>query len=354
MTAMINSVLEIDGASYRIIRRRGSEFILFPLHQDALALESYPADELEKALKNGTAKYAPDPYEKLRLSTPSLKIMARAQSRFDSIKELISDPRLYDPLTRRAAFRDASGGDKKLLIKLRRNLLAYWKKGLTVTALIPESGRTAGCSTSGRKGQCPRSPEMNAHLEMICQKYLLTQNHLSLEKAYMRSLEEWEKKYPDTPAPSRTQLRYYFERHYRKPGKAIKPNPVIISSLDADNQKSSADQVPISRKPVMNADLKQSPAGSTESAEQTGSAPDAASDLAPNSATEDEIISFCLGIAAGFDYDLSNMKLLDMLNVIIREQKAADTSVIWSKAISKISRRFKEMLAASAAENDEA
>lgn len=29
MTAMINSVLEIDGASYRIISRRGSEFILF-------------------------------------------------------------------------------------------------------------------------------------------------------------------------------------------------------------------------------------------------------------------------------------------------------------------------------------
>lgn len=58
----------------------------------------------------------PDPYEKLRLSSPPPKIMARAQSRFDSIQELVSDPRLYDPLTRRAAFRDASGGDKKLLI----------------------------------------------------------------------------------------------------------------------------------------------------------------------------------------------------------------------------------------------
>ncbi|WP_406041026.1 hypothetical protein [Succinimonas sp.] len=354
MTVLINSVLEIDGASYRIIRRRGSEFILFPLHQDALTLKGYPADELDEALKNGTVKYAPDPYEKLRLSSPPPKIMARARSRFDSIKELISDPRLYDPLTRRAAFRDASGGDKKLLIKLRRNLSAYWKKGLTVTALIPESGRATGCQTSGRKGQCPRSPEMNAHLEMICRKYLLSQNHLSLEKAYMHSLEEWEKKYPDTPAPSRTQLRYYFERHYRKPGNTIKPNPVIISSLNADNQKRSAGQVPITRKPVMNADLKQSPAGSAESAGQSVSTPDAAPDLAPNLATEDEIISFCLGIAAGFDYDLSNMKLLDMLNVIIREQKAADTSAIWSKAISEISRRFKEMLAASAAENDEA
>ncbi len=53
MTVLINSVLEIDGACYRIIHRAGSEFILFPLHQDALALESYPADELEKALKTG-------------------------------------------------------------------------------------------------------------------------------------------------------------------------------------------------------------------------------------------------------------------------------------------------------------
>ena len=104
----------------------------------------------------------------------------------------------------------------------------------------------------------------------------------------------------------------------------------------------------------MQAGLKQSPAGSAESPGQAVSAPDAASDPAPNSATEDDIISFCLGIAAGFDYDLSNMKLLDMLNVIIREQKAADTSAIWSKVISEISRRFKEMLAASAAENDEA
>ncbi len=354
MTAMINSVLEIDGASYRIIRRRGSEFILFPLHQDALALESYPADELDEALKNGTVKHMPDPYEKLRLSSPPPKIMARAQSRFDSIQELVSDPRLYDPLTRKAAFRDASGGDKKLLIKLRRNLSAYWKKGLTVTALIPESGRTTGCSTSGRKGQCPRSPEMNAHLEMICQKYLLSQNHLSLEKAYMRSLEEWKKKYPNTPAPSRTQLRYYFERHYRKPGNTIKPESVIVFPKDDDMQKSSARKDPITPEPVLPAGLKQSPAGNAASAGQTGSAPDAAPDLAPNLATEDDIISFCLGIAAGFDYDLSNMKLLDMLNVIMREQKAADTSTIWSKAISEISRRFKEVLAASAAENDKA
>ncbi len=351
---MINSVLEIDSASYRIIRRRGSEFILFPLHQDALTLKGYPADELDEALKNGTVKHMPDPYEKLRLSCPPPKIMARAQSRFDSIKELISDPRLYDPLTRRAAFRDASGGDKKLLIKLRRNLSAYWKKGLTVTALIPESGRATGCQTSGRKGQCPRSPEMNAHLEMICRKYLLSQNHLSLEKAYMRSLEEWEKKYPDTPAPSRTQLRYYFERHYKKTGKAIKPDPVIISSLDADNQRSSARKDPITPEPVLQAGLKQSPAGSAESPGQTGSTPDATSDLAPDLATEDEIISFCLGIAAGFDYDLSNMKLLDMLSVIIREQKAADTSTLLGKTVVAISRRFKETLAASTAENNEA
>ncbi len=190
---------------------------------------------------------------------------------------------------------------------------------------------------------------MNAHLEMICQKYLLTQNHLSLEKAYKRSLEEWERKYPDTPAPSRTQLRYYFEHHYKKPGKDIKPDPVIISPLDDDNQKSSARKDPIAQKPVLQAGLKKSPAGIAESAGQAGSAPDAAPDLA----TEDDIISFCLGIAAGFDYDLSSMKLLDMLNVIIREQKTADTSALLGKAVVAISRRFKETLAASAAENDE-
>ncbi len=129
---------------------------------------------------------------------------------------------------------------------------------------------------------------------------------------------------------------------------------MIVFPKDDDMQKSSARKDPITPEPVLQAGLKQSPAGNAASAGQTGSAPDAVPDLAPNLATEDDIISFCLGIAAGFDYDLSNMKLLDMLNVIMREQKAADTSAIWSKAISEISRRFKEVLAASAAENDEA
>ena len=239
MTA-VNDVLEIDGTCFRIIWQMENEFVLFPLYHDALELENYSAEQIADAFKNGTAKNLQDPYEGLRMSAVSPKLMERAQSRFDSIQELVSDPRLYNPITRKAVFRDASGGDKKLLIKLKRNLLAFWKKGLSVTALIPESGRTTGIHSSGRKGKCPRSPEMEAHLEMICKKYLLKQNHVSMDKAYIHSLDEWERKYPGTPAPSRTQLRYYFEQHYTKLERAIKQNTAIRFNKDIRSLRGKA------------------------------------------------------------------------------------------------------------------
>ncbi len=244
MTA-VNEVLEIEGTCFRIIRiMKNDEFCLFPMDQDSIELKCFSAKQISDALKKGVAKYIQDPYEKLRMSKVSAKIMERAQSKYDSIQKLVSDPRLYDPVTRSSAFRDATGGEKKLLIQLKRNLLAFWKKGLSVTALIPESGRKTGNTTCGRKGKCQRTPEVEAHLEKICQKYLLKQEHVSLEKAYILSLGEWEKKYPDTPAPSRTQLRYYFERHHTRLEKAQKQNSEIRFKKDIRSLRgSTADMV---------------------------------------------------------------------------------------------------------------
>ena len=99
MTA-VNEVLEIEGTCFRIIRiMKNDEFCLFPMDQDSIELKCFSAKQISDALKKGVAKFIQDPYEKLRMSKVSAKIMERAQSKYDSIQKLVSDPRLYDPVT---------------------------------------------------------------------------------------------------------------------------------------------------------------------------------------------------------------------------------------------------------------
>lgn len=108
---------------------------------------------------------------------------------------------------------------------------------------------------------------------------------------------------------------------------------MIRALKDNDIQKINEYQDLIIPKPVFTEALNKSRARIAETAKQTVRTTDLA--------TDDEIIEDCLSIAAGCEYDLSNMNLIEMLHLKIREQKTGDIVPIWNKVISEISKRFK-------------
>ena len=122
--------------------------------------------------------------------------------------------------------------------------------------------------------------------------------------------------------------------------------PMIRALKDNDIQKINEYQDLIIPKPVFTEALNKSRARIAETARQTVSTTDLA--------TDDEIIEDCLSIAAGCEYDLSNMNLIEMLHLKIREQKTGDIVPIWNKVISEISKRFKEIATSESKEKDEA
>ena len=122
--------------------------------------------------------------------------------------------------------------------------------------------------------------------------------------------------------------------------------PMIRALKDNDIQKINEYQDLIIPKPVFTEAMKKSRARISEIAGQTVGTPDLA--------TDDEIIEDCLSIAAGCEYDLSNMNLIEMLHLKIREQKTGDIIPIWNKVINEISKRFKEIAASESKEKDEA
>lgn len=236
----LNQIYEIEGRSYRIVNITGNSLRLFPMNMKTLDLKEYTFEQLKENLSKEVAKLSEDPYEALRMSSPSEKIMKRADERYDQIKGLLSNPDIYNSATRSHVFRTVTNGDKKLYVKLYRLLHTFWLKGCSKTALIPESGKSSGNHKCGRKAQCERTKNFETHLEHICTKYLLKTPSLSLEKAYIHSLSEWEEKYPGVPAPTRSQLRYYFDTHYSKKDKAEKRNDSVHYDKDIRSLRGKA------------------------------------------------------------------------------------------------------------------
>ena len=88
----LNQIYEIEGRSYRIVNITGNSLRLFPMNMKTLDLKEYTFEQLKENLSKEVAKLSEDPYEALRMSSPSEKIMKRADERYDQIKGLLSNP----------------------------------------------------------------------------------------------------------------------------------------------------------------------------------------------------------------------------------------------------------------------
>lgn len=214
---LLNEVILLDSVPCRVIDIWERQAALCSLEKPSLPLQIKPLEEISEA------QSVEDPYAALRLRTPKGRSLEKAKKNYALIEPIVTTPHIaFSNRLRNQLMREQSKGDTSLRKQLTRQLLTYWQKGQTLTALAPEYGKATGernyVKKPGRKcgaglNPPPVNPEIRKLFDEICRKHLLQENGVSVRRAYTYCIEGYRSMHPDVPpeeVPSFNQFRYFY------------------------------------------------------------------------------------------------------------------------------------------------
>lgn len=238
-----NDVLLKDGVTYRVLFVDYDKIGLYDMSNTKSGI-SYTVvckDELNEQFNSGHITKEKDPYESLRDACTTNNV-ARMEANFEIIKPIVTSPSiLYSKSECTAAINSVAGDDKVLSRKIYRLLGRWFQRGQCKGALLPDY-RAVGKGTRnltkcpGRKsgGLIPiMNDALRSLMARVIKKYVLVENHLSLQRAYSELLRAYMEAYPDSQVlPSMGQFRGFYYRTTTRRDRNINQNSKRIFNKD--------------------------------------------------------------------------------------------------------------------------
>lgn len=224
----VNSVIRWNETNYRIIHLFNNQVYLIPLEKKTSKYRVEPKHTVDAALSNGEITRIEDPFKGPSLLRPESRTQELADENYSLIRDLVSDPGiLYDKEARCALIRKKTNGSRTVEQKIRRLLTAWWQRGQTPSALIPEYGKNFGHQRSGHLVGSKSSTEIDRKavdktnrklFDQVIRKYVFAgKASVSLKRAYAYYLAQFYEHFPElteNDAPSFWQFRYFYKTSY--------------------------------------------------------------------------------------------------------------------------------------------
>ncbi|MCK0535016.1 MULTISPECIES: hypothetical protein [unclassified Anaerobiospirillum] len=235
-----NEVLSIDSIPHRVLYSNTDCTALYPIsgnQQSKITYRVVDTKELERQLGCGAVRFVEDPYEQLRNMYVSEN--KTVEENFCLISSIVSNQEvLYSRNALTVALHEASNGSRSMLRKLYRLIARWFQRGQCKAALMPDyravghSPRTFS-SNPGRKTGVDK-PLLDKSLKTLMsatiRDYVLTQNGVSLRKAYSFLIARYSDKYPDSPVPTFGQFSsFYYRTCNRRDRDLLKHSPIVFN-----------------------------------------------------------------------------------------------------------------------------
>lgn len=235
-----NEVLSIDSVSHRVLYSDTDSTALYPISdnkQSKITYKVVDTKELERQLRCGAVRVVEDPYEQLR--NMSITESKAVEENFCLISSIVSNNEvLYSRKALTVALNEASNGSRSMLRKLYRLIARWFQRGQCKAALIPDyravghSPRTFSANPGRKTGiDKPLFDEsLKTLMTATIKDYVLTQNGVSLRKAYSFLIARYSDKYPESPVPTFGQFSSFYYRTYnRRDRNQLKHSPIVFN-----------------------------------------------------------------------------------------------------------------------------
>lgn len=230
----INDVIQMGEDRYRILTMSGNFVIWINIDSAKAFPEVVTTDYIEQWILDESLRKSDDPFSYLatipvQQGTSAQKIR---DERNELIAPLLADEEIYYRSGRGQlvqARSDETGTPRKTLYK---NLRQYWQRGSIPNALLPDYSKSGGKGqkkTSKKKLGRPRKTtpgtgitvdsSIERMFRIVLDRHYVNDKGRSLPYAHRRFMDMFESANPDVRRedyPTVIQLRYFYEREYKK------------------------------------------------------------------------------------------------------------------------------------------
>ena len=230
----INDVIQMGDERYRILTMSGNFVIWINIDSAKAFPEVVTTDQIEQWILDESLRKLDDPFS--YLATIPVQQGANAQKIRDERNELIApllaDEEIYYRSGRGQlvqARSDETGTPRKTLYK---NLRQYWQRGAIPNALLPDYSKSGGKDqkkTSKKKLGRPRKTapgtgitvdsSIEGMFRIVLDRHYVNDKGRTLPYAHRKFMDMFEAANPDVHRedyPTVIQLRYFYEREYKK------------------------------------------------------------------------------------------------------------------------------------------